>query len=326
MGRLRTKRVELAPAGAFARTGFLVDSRQREREVEEDERAAERRRILNILVVEYSYDELQVIAANMRREMGRRSEVEDMFAALSGYQLYETTCFLYSLKSRDRARFAADRRRSSPVLHREFRARQNEWRRNQPPDAKARDKRLKAAWAKANAARLNQRKRERRERMKAERPAEYTETCKRQRARRKARPGYAENRRRAEARHLERVKADPARYKRLRERKRKNKRAWYERNAEHAKEQERARRRGPEAEQLRARDRARYQQHRIERRAAAREAREKNAEDARRKRREWYRRNIERERERARLAQGAPEMRQKKRLYDRERYIARKAA
>lgn len=291
-----------------------------------DEREREERRIRDILSAEYSYDEIQVIAANMRREMERRAEVEEIFGELNGYELYEAACFQVSLKRRDRARLAMAELRASPVLHREFRQRQNEWRRSRPPEAKARDKRLKAAWAKANAARLNERRKERDALMKMERPDEYRDRARARQEHRKARPQHKAQTRAASRRYEAKVRADPVRNEQRLERHRKNKRAWYKRNAERARETERARRHGPKGDEIRARDRARNTP---ERAAAAKARREANPEEARRKRRAWYRRNRARELARVKKCQGTSERRAAKREYDRARYaagIARKAA
>lgn len=310
--------------GAFGR-----HAPQERAAIELTEREREEARIRDILSAEYSYDEIQTIAANMRREMERRSEVEEIFGELNGYELYEEACFRVALKRRDRARLAMAELRASPVLYREFRKKQNEWRRNRSPEQKARDKRLKAAWAKANAARLNERRKERDARLKAERPDEYRARAQARQDRRKARPQHKEKVRAASRRYEAKVKADPARNEQRLERHRKNKRAWYERNAERAREAERARRRGPKGDEIRARDRDRYHARRDEERAAAKARREANLETARQKRREWYRRHAERERERARRAQSNPARRAAKREYDRARYAAgieRKAA
>jgi hypothetical protein len=60
-------------------------------EVDEDD--AERQRIRDILAAEYSFEELQEISANMRREMERRQEIAEMFGELDGSSLLEDELF-----------------------------------------------------------------------------------------------------------------------------------------------------------------------------------------------------------------------------------------
>lgn len=317
MTKLRRRAPEKRPAGAFGRHAAPARA-----SVERDDRAREEGRIRDILSAEYSYAKIQVIAANMRREMERRAEIEEIFGELNGYERYEAACFQQSLKRRERARFARAELRQSPALYREFRERQNEWRRGRSPEAKARDKRLKAAWAKSNAARLNKRRKERDALMRVERPDEYRARARARSERARSRPHRRQQLSDAQKRYQAKVKADPARYERQLERHRETKRGWYERNAEYAREQERARRRGPSGTKVRARDRARYQAQRADRRAAAKTRHEANLEEARRKRRDWYRRNQKRELARTKAAQSSPARRAAKQEYDRARYAA----
>lgn len=67
----------------------------------------ERRRIRDILAVEYSWEELQIIAANMRRDAERSDEIAEMFAALSGRGQLEDALFKAHSERGERRRRAA---------------------------------------------------------------------------------------------------------------------------------------------------------------------------------------------------------------------------
>lgn len=127
-------RAQHVPAGAFGR----APSRARERVVEfdeEDSEAAERARIRDILLAEYSWEELQQISANMRRDMERRREIEEMFAELDGTSLLEDELFKiykvrlakqgtrYQQRKRDPRFVAQDRARSLKYYHENKKAR-----------------------------------------------------------------------------------------------------------------------------------------------------------------------------------------------------------
>ncbi len=127
MTTLRSRRPERAPTGAFGRKPVYLPT-QVEIDDERAERDRERRRIRDILVVEYSWDELQQISANMRADAERSQEIADMFAELGGRGWLEGA--LYSAHQRSgehRRRAAAVTRILQPRAYRRALERVREW-------------------------------------------------------------------------------------------------------------------------------------------------------------------------------------------------------
>jgi hypothetical protein len=165
--------------------------------------SGERNRIRDILAAEYSFDELQQIAANMRRDKERADEIEAIFAELSGADEIEAVCFaVHQARGRQRrddrrldhagrsvenatrrARFR--RRYSADPAFREkciARAKQEYHAVRADPVAWAAKLEYSNAWAKANKVKKNAYAKAWRDRCKNERPEKWSRVQERVRA------------------------------------------------------------------------------------------------------------------------------------------------
>lgn len=115
MTKLRRRAPEKRPAGAFGRHAPVARPM-----AERTERDRAREHIREALMVEYSFDELQQIAANMRRDAERHEEIAEMFDELGGadrveHAFYETHLWRLA-KRREGAQWTRGRTKSAALL------------------------------------------------------------------------------------------------------------------------------------------------------------------------------------------------------------------
>lgn len=154
------RREKQAPAGAFRRHTPKVGAPARLSAKE-----LERRRIRDVLSGEYSFDELQEISANMRREIELRDEIEEMFGELSGGESYELALAVHIPVAREkRAKAQADHWRHTvkpnPAKRRSRATASKAWREQNAEAVKAynrspREKARKDAFKREKTAKVN---------------------------------------------------------------------------------------------------------------------------------------------------------------------------
>jgi hypothetical protein len=146
-------------AGAYGARGSAGDRVLTAREIE-------RERIRDVLVVEYSYEELGIIAENMRRDLRRRREIAEMFDELAGGARYDEALLivrsarLEHRRERRRATKAYDPRAYAKQVEQD-RQRHIELRTKQP-DRYAQKLAYKREWYRRNAEHAKRMERDRR--------------------------------------------------------------------------------------------------------------------------------------------------------------------